>query len=116
MSFCLQGCPKIHMYWSLQDEKQINLFNFHAWGTGCSSRAGQTAVRRGKGKGEKVVLLRCCPWAQARQSSGFSPARPISPVSSAVTTRGRKGLCSGVMSGGKAVLLDQSNTVSAAWS
>lgn len=114
MSFCLQGCPKIRMYWSLQDEQQISPFFFHAWGTGCSSRAGKTAVGRGKGKGEKVLLLRCCPWAQATQSSGFNPACPTSPVWSAVTTCWGKGLCAGVMSGGKAVLLVQSNALSAA--
>lgn len=113
MSFCLQGCPKILTYWSLQDEQQIDPF-FHAWGSRGSSGAGKTAMGSRGRKGENVLLLRCCPWAWARQSRRFSPACPASLVWSPITTCGLKCLCAGVMSGAKVVLLVHRNAVSGA--
>lgn len=113
MSFCLQGCPKILTYWSLQDELQIDPLS-HAWGSRGSSGAGKTAAGSGRRKGGKVLLLRCCLWAWAWQSRRFSPGCPASLVWLPVTTCGWKCLCAGVVSGAKVLLLVQRNAVSAA--
>lgn len=70
----------------------------------------------GRGKGGKVLLLKCCLWAWARQSRGFSPECPTSLVWSPITTRGQKCLCAGVLSGARVLLLVQRNAVSGAQS
>jgi len=79
---------------------------FQGWENCC----GKGERRKGEGSVAKVLLLgsgKTKQWVQPRMSN-FAGL-------SVVTTYGGKGLCAGVVSGGKVVLLVQGNAVSAAW-